>query len=147
LCSSVRFPQSWRRAGKRKAKGKRAKRDEGPDPDLTVWDATHQGIFDAMRGAGWPVNLVVLPDGTVLAQIHTCGLAHDYAVNRRIGRYSTNSPGVDKTESNAWVRPRKDGGLDVYRFGDAKETSDWDVTKNGYTHIVYHSLPEILITS
>lgn len=144
------LPTDWKtritKKAKRPRKAKKARKSDAPEKAVSGWDDTHKNIFDTMREAGWPVELDTHDDGP-MARLHTCGLLHDHTVNQRTGRFSTNSLGKDPSVPNAYAFPRKDGGLDVYRHGDAQETSDWHTTKNGHTRILYNALPQIYGTT
>lgn len=108
-----------------------------------TWDATHRSIFAAVQAAGFPVSFDQI-GGKAIVRLHTCGLAHDYATNRRLGPYSTNSPGTDTTP-NAYAFPLPNGGLAVRKYGQATDTDDWHTGPSGVACIDYNLPPEIRV--
>jgi hypothetical protein len=66
------------------------------------WDENHMSIFDTVAKQGCPVKFIKW-DGMQIAQLHTCALLKDFETNLRVGRYSTNSPGTDLSEPNAYA--------------------------------------------
>ncbi|NUQ61168.1 MAG: AAA family ATPase [Pirellulales bacterium] len=82
--------------------------------------------------------------GKLCGQLHTCWLRGDHKRNQRAGRYSTRSEGKDLNKPNARFYPLPNGGLAIYRFGDAQETADWHRTAKGHVCIHYNvAVPEV----
>lgn len=117
-----------------------------PEPDVQPalgWDEIHRSIFKAMAEDGHP-PILEEHDGKPMVKLHTCWLGGDHQQNHRAGRYSTASEGKDLSKPNAFGFPLPNGGIAIYRFGDAGETADWHRTANGRMCIHYNvTAPEV----
>lgn len=117
-----------------------------PEPEAqqaSGWDEVHRSIFKAMAEDGHP-PILEEHDGKPMVKLHTCWLRGDHRRNHRAGRYSTASEGADLSKPNAFGFPLPNGGIAIYRFGDAAETADWHRTANGRMCIHYNvAIPDV----
>jgi hypothetical protein len=103
-------------------------------------DKTHERILDELEGMGYTYYWV---DDHHLAQTHTGALLELYQKFEEMGTplrgvFETISPGDDPGKPNCFMRPRLNGGWDVYRFGEGEHEHEiWDQTGK-HTHTTFN---------
>lgn len=103
-------------------------------------DEVHHRILDELEGMGYTYYWV---DDHHLAQAHTGALLELYQKFAEQGTplkgvFDTVSPGDDPGKPNCFMRPRPNGGWDVYRFGEGEHEHElWDQTGK-HTHITFN---------
>lgn len=103
-------------------------------------DETHERILDELEGTGYTYYWV---HDHHLAQTHTGALLELYQKFEEQGTplkgvFETISPGDDPGKPNCFMRPRINGGWDVYRFGEGEQEHEiWDHTGK-HTHITFN---------
>ena len=108
-------------------------------PKVELTDAHHR-ILDELENLEYTYNWV---HDHNLAQTHTAALLEVYKKFAEKGDplkgvFETDSPGDDPGKPNCYIRPRFDGGWDVYRFGEGEhEHPLWDQTGKA-THITFN---------
>ena len=111
----------------------------------TPLDETHLSILEALEGTG---HTSLWVHDHHLWQGHTGGLKAVYLQFQDQGTplkglFDTNSLDSDPGKANCFMRPRPQGGWDVYRFGEGVNECDlWD-QQGKWTHIQYNCCPTL----
>lgn len=101
-------------------------------------DEVHERILDALEDTGYSVMWV---DDHHLCQTHTVALKEVHTRLCLRGVFETTAPGDDPGKPNCFMRPRLNGGWDVYRFGQGtSEHGLWDKVGE-WTHTGYNVDP------
>lgn len=101
-------------------------------------EPAHEQVLSALEDTGFSTMWV---DDHHLCQTHTQALKD---VHKRLslrGLFDTTAPGDDPGKPNCFMRPRLNGGWDVYRFGQGTAEHElWDKVGE-WTHIGYNVDP------
>lgn len=106
-------------------------------------DDVHQRILDDLETSGYSFSWVfdhhlAQTHTQALKKVHTDWAEAGYPMK---GPFDTTSPG-DDAKYNAYMRPRSNGGWDVFRFGKVAEHPLWD-DFNGKTHVTFNCPPSL----
>lgn len=99
-------------------------------------DERHLALIEGIHRLGFTA---VWHDDLHCLHTHTKGIA-DYGRTQDV-EFATISQGTDKATPNCYCYPKHNGGLAVYRFGNAKEDASWRITEKGHVtrNFVYPS--------